>query len=67
MGGRFFLPDIIEAARLRPTGEGYFSEEDQLAIYQPSRRGRRAKVTFGIAERLIQLSAKGQQVSPRYM
>ena len=62
VGGRFFLPDIIEAAQLQPTGEDYMSEEDPIAIFQPAVRGRRARVAYGTAERLHLVSGKGGKV-----
>ena len=59
VGGRFFMPDIIEAAKTRPTEQDYVSEEDPIAIYQYSGRGKRAKIRLGVAERLFEASTKG--------
>ena len=34
VGGKFFLPDIIEAANFEPSDPDYMSEKDTVAIYE---------------------------------
>lgn len=58
VGGRFFMPDIIEAANFEPTDPDYMSEEDTLAIYESSRSGKAARIVYGTAERLIRAGDK---------
>lgn len=59
VGGRFFMPEIIEAAQTHPTEKDYASEEDNVAVYVPSSRGKKAAFRIGSIERISQASKKG--------
>lgn len=52
VGGRFFLPDIVDAARQGASADDVKSEEDPVALFEPGRGRRRHGISFAIAERL---------------
>ena len=58
VGGRFFLPDIIEAAQSEPSDPDYMSEEDNIAIYEHGKGGRCGGFSFATVERLSGLVAR---------
>ena len=63
VGGRFFMPEIIEAAQTHPTERDYASEEDNIAVYVPSSRSKRAAFRVGLLDASHKLQRKGARQS----